>query len=101
MGVTSSNYQGTHGFILAFDCSDPNFLEVVNRWKKTVDTFSQSNNPVYLLVCTKSDLAERTVSTEEAKAWAEENDMPYIETSAKDNVNVEEAFTTIARRVIE
>ena len=38
----------------------------------------------------------RDVSTEEAKAYAEENSMEYIEASAKTAHNVNEIFESIA-----
>ena len=41
----------------------------------------------------KSDLAEeRKVSFEEAKEYADENDLPYIETSSKEGININELF---------
>lgn len=37
----------------------------------------------------------RTVPTEEAKAFAEDNNLSFIETSALDSTNVETAFRNI------
>ncbi|KAK8743320.1 hypothetical protein OTU49_001372 [Cherax quadricarinatus] len=42
---------------------------------------------------------ERRVTTEEAEVWCKENgDLPYIETSAKDDTNVEASFMMCLRR---
>ena len=41
----------------------------------------------------KSDLAEeRKVTFEEAKEYADKHDLPYIETSAKEGININELF---------
>lgn len=53
-----------------------------------------------ILVGNKTDLnSHRQVSTESGAEWAALNDMPFIETSAKDSVNVTEAFTMLAELV--
>ena len=54
----------------------------------------------YLEICSqvgnKLDLQHlRTVPTEEAKAFAEDNNLSFIETSALDSTNVETAFRNI------
>uniref|UniRef100_A0A8B9K8N8 Ras-related protein Rab-11B n=1 Tax=Astyanax mexicanus TaxID=7994 RepID=A0A8B9K8N8_ASTMX len=49
-----------------------------------------------MLVGNKSDLRHlRAVPTDEARAFAEKNSLSFIETSALDSTNVEEAFKNI------
>jgi GTPase KRas protein len=53
-----------------------------------------------ILVGNKSDRgSEREVSRDEGAALAEEFGCPFIETSAKDNTNIDEAFYTLIREV--
>jgi Ras-related protein Rab-11B len=53
-----------------------------------------------MLVGNKSDLRHlRAVPTEEAKAYAERNGLSFIETSALDSTNVEQAFTNILTEI--
>lgn len=53
-----------------------------------------------MLVGNKSDLRHlRAVPTDEAKAYAEKNQLSFIETSALDSTNVEAAFTNILTEV--
>ena len=51
-----------------------------------------------ILIGNKCDWTEkRVVSEEQGKALAQELGIPFIETSAKSNINVEEAFFSLAR----
>ena len=53
-----------------------------------------------LLVGNKSDLeANRQVKTEEGKNLADSLGIKFLETSAKDAVNVEKAFTTLSNEI--
>jgi len=53
-----------------------------------------------MLVGNKSDLRHlRAVPTDEAKAYAERNQLSFIETSALDSTNVEAAFTNILTEI--
>lgn len=55
---------------------------------------------VKLLVGNKSDLeSNRQVKTEEGKTLAESLGIKFLETSAKDAVNVEKAFTTLSNEI--
>ena len=52
------------------------------------------------LVGNKADLIEeRRVQTEDAEVYAEENDLLFMETSAKTGMNVNELFEMIVRRI--
>lgn len=56
----------------------------------------------FVVLGNKSDLANRRqVAAQKAKAWcASKGDLPFYETSAKDAVNVEQAFATIAKAAL-
>ena len=70
-------------------------FENVQRWLKELRDHADSNI-VIMLVGNKSDLRHlRAVPTEEAKAFADENNLSFIETSALDASNVEGAFQNI------
>ncbi|TNN66778.1 Ras-related protein Rab-11B [Liparis tanakae] len=58
------------------------------------------NNIVIMQVGNKSDLRHlRAVPTDEARAFAEKNSISFIETSALDSTNVEEAFKNILTEI--
>ncbi|MED6184912.1 Ras- protein RABD2a [Stylosanthes scabra] len=81
--ITSSYYRGAHGII----------------WLSEIDRYA-SDNVNKLLVGNKSDLtANRVVSYETAKAFADEIGIPFMETSAKDSTNVEQAFMAMSAAI--
>ena len=62
---------------------------------KTVRDRTHPDTPI-MLVGNKCDLKHRReVSTHEAKAYAEENSMMFMETSAWDGTNVKAAFLNL------
>ncbi|KAB0390772.1 hypothetical protein E2I00_000398, partial [Balaenoptera physalus] len=73
--------------------------ENVERWLKELRDHADSNI-VIMLVGNKSDLRHlRAVPTDEARAFAEKNNLSFIETSALDSTNVEEAFKNILTEI--
>jgi GTPase SAR1 family protein len=55
-----------------------------------------------MLIGNKSDLKHnRSVRTEEARTYAEQNSLMYLETSALDNTNVELALTSTVKDIIK
>ena len=56
----------------------------------------------FVVLGNKIDLEnQRSVSQKRALAWCtSKGNIPYFETSAKENINVEQAFQTIARNAL-
>ena len=91
----SRYYRGAVGALLVYDISKHATYVNVTRWLKELRDHADSNI-VIMLVGNKSDLKHlRAVPTDEAKAFAAENGLSFIETSALDASNVESAFQTI------
>ncbi|KAH9607470.1 hypothetical protein KSS87_019367 [Heliosperma pusillum] len=90
--ITSSYYRGAHGIIVVYDVTDMESFNNVKQWLNEIDRYA-SDNVNKLLVGNKCDLAaNRAVPFETAKAFADEIGIPFMETSAKDATNVEQAF---------
>ena len=90
--ITYSYYRGANAIIIVFDLSDKKSFISITEWLKQIEKHAKEN-VFKFLVGNKSDLVdERQVSYEEAKQYADEHDLPYIETSAKEGININELF---------
>ncbi|CAF3850162.1 unnamed protein product [Rotaria sp. Silwood1] len=98
--ITSSYYRDIHGIILAFDVTNEKSFENINKWLEEIDQQATDALNV-LLVGNKCDLTyDRLVGHETAKKLADSLNIPYIETSAKNSTNVEQAFQTLTSGII-
>ncbi|CAD6590236.1 MAG: hypothetical protein ASARMPREDX12_004231 [Alectoria sarmentosa] len=97
--ITSAYYRGAVGALLVYDISKHQTYENVQRWLKELRDHADANI-VIMLVGNKSDLRHlRAVPTEEAKQFASDNNLSFIETSALDASNVELAFQNILTEI--
>ena len=106
-------YRGATAAMVVFDVTDRESFERARYWVGELERHADAN-VVVALVGNKMDLTrgdgddddepavEREVSEEEGKALCEQYAMcGYVETSAKEDVGVREAFELIARNVAE
>lgn len=82
--------------LLCFDVTNPKTLQNLSVWHSEVKN-NASSTIKFIVVGTKIDIGEeRKVSYEEALKFAQKINAIYIETSAKDNINVEKLFVQAA-----
>ena len=99
--LTSAYYKGAKGVIVVYDICRKKSFESIDRW---IDDFKSKANEdaVILLIGNKSDLNEqREVGIEEAASIAQKKNLAFMETSAKDNNNVEKAFLTLFEKIMK
>ncbi|CAO3563476.1 unnamed protein product [Mortierella alpina] len=97
--ITSAYYRGAVGALLVYDIAKHATYENVGRWLKELRDHADTNI-VIMLVGNKSDLRHlRAVPTDEAKQFAAENGLSFIETSALDSSNVELSFQRILTEI--
>ncbi|XP_033375628.1 ras-related protein Rab-44-like isoform X2 [Parus major] len=95
--ITSAYYRGAVGALVVFDITKHQTYDVVDRWLKELYDHAEASI-IVMLVGNKTDLAQaREVPMEEAKMFADNNGLLFVETSALDSTNVEEAFETILK----
>jgi Ras-related protein Rab-1A len=84
---------------VTYDITDRESFSAVENWMNEVEKHA-SDNISRILVGNKSDMEDaRQVSFDEGKELAEHYNVRFLETSAKDCKNVEEAFTMMTREV--
>ncbi len=99
--VVSTYFRGAHGILLLYDVTNKDSFKNLENW--LIEIEKNSNQKVLkILIGNKCDLTEdREITTEEGQTFANRNGMEFMETSAKMNTNVSEAFTTLGKLMIE
>lgn len=98
--VTRSYYRGAAGALLVYDTTSRDSFNALANWLNDARTLA-SPNIVILLVGNKKDMEEcREVTMLEASNFAQENDLIFLETSAKTGDNVEEAFLKCSKTIL-
>ena len=99
--VISTYFRGGNGLLLIYDITNKDSFKNLESWLIEIEK-NASENILKLLIGNKSDLEEdREISKEEGQAFANRNGMQFMETSAKMNTNVDEAFQALGKLMIE
>ncbi|CAG9328867.1 unnamed protein product [Blepharisma stoltei] len=97
--ITRSYYRGAAGALLVYDITRRDSFMHLGNWLQ--DARENGNSDMLItLVGNKTDLeSRRTVSFEEGQRFARENNLMFLETSAKTANNVESAFLDTANAI--
>ncbi|XP_051125982.1 ras-related protein RABA1c [Andrographis paniculata] len=97
--ITSAYYRGAVGALLVYDVTRHSTFENVERWLKELRDHTDPNI-VVMLIGNKSDLRHLVaVSTEDGTSFAERESLCFMETSALDATNVDNAFTEVLAQI--
>lgn len=94
--ITRAYYRNSVGGLLLFDITNRRSFQNVHNWLEEAQSHVQPHSIIFLLVGHKCDLeAQRQVTQQEAEKLAGAFGMRYVETSARDAINVEKVWMTI------
>jgi Ras-related protein Rab-1A len=97
--ITSVYYKGANGCIVVYDITNRESFDHVHNWLTELETYAPPGIPI-LLVGNKSDMVkQRMVLEEEGILLAKDYNMEFVETSAKNNNNIENAFLSLAEKI--
>ena len=98
--ITASYYRGGNGVLLIYDITDRESFENLNCWLIEIEK-NASKNIKILLLGNNCDLEDkREVSYQEGKDFALKNNLLFLEASAKNNINIKEAFELLVEELI-
>lgn len=100
--ITTAYYRGAMGILLVYDVSDDASFHNVRNWMRQIDQ-NATENVTRILIGNKCDVgaSDRKVSMEQGKKLAAEFGIKFFETSAKTNVGVDEAFSSVAATIVD
>ena len=97
--ITKNYFQACNGFIIAYDINNKESFEQVKFWIRQIEAFAEEKTNC-VLIGTKSDLNERAINEQKGKDLAKTIRCKFFETSAKLNMNVNEAFEALIDDVL-
>eukprot|EP00048_Salpingoeca_helianthica_P024297 m.31246 g.31246 ORF g.31246 m.31246 type:complete len:211 (+) comp9299_c1_seq1:51-683(+) len=96
--ITRSYYRGSAGAIIAFDLTSVETFRSVQSWLKEARDNCQSHLQVILVGC-KCDMPNRKVAHEDASRFAGQNGLEYIEASSLSDINVDQVFESLCKKI--
>jgi Ras-related protein Rab-8A len=97
--ITTVYYRGAMGILLVYDVTDERSFSNIRNWFSNIEQHA-SEGVNKILIGNKCDMPDKKViSKDQGQALADEFGIKFLETSAKSNIGVEEAFFSIARDI--
>lgn len=97
--ITTAYYRGAMGILLVYDITNEKSFDNIKNWIRNIEEHA-SSDVERMVLGNKCDMVDRRqVSRERGEQLAIEYGIKFMETSAKANINVEEAFFTLARDI--
>jgi Ras-related protein Rab-5C len=101
--MTNLYYRDAQVAILTYDVTNESSLDSLNYWLNELNDKVEIDNMLLCLAGNKTDVdqSEKRVPTSKGKAFAEQHNMLFYETSAKTGAGVKELFQAIATKEYE
>ena len=97
--ITKNYYKGSHGIILIYDVTNLQTFENVKNWVNQIREEASTKVVIYI-AANKIDMeTERKVTKQEGESLAQELGFPFMETSAKSGININETFDDLVERI--
>ena len=90
--MTRGYLRGANGIFIVFDLSSMKTFNSLIEWMEEIRDSDVDNNCVKILIGNKYDFMQKEVDDETINKFAEENNLKYLNVSAKDSINIESMF---------
>ena len=99
--ITSAYYKGAKGAFIVYDITNKSTFESVDKWIKDLNSYGDKNLTM-LLIGNKSDLEDkRIINKEVGEEKAKSFELGFIETSAYNGDNIDQAFDIMLKEVLK
>ncbi|PRP80437.1 Rab GTPase [Planoprotostelium fungivorum] len=96
---TAAYYRRADGVLLVYDCTSPSSFASINQWIANVDQHAQAGTNK-MLIASKCDLIDaQVIHPSKGEALAKEYSIPFVQTSAKSSLNVDEAIIGLTKEI--
>jgi small GTP-binding protein len=101
--ITTGYYRGANAAFVVFDLTSKPTFDCLDEWIQNYYKYSNPDSEKnVVLIGNKSDLVNRReVNEEDIEKFANNNNLMYFETSAKDGKNIDECFYFIAEKLLK
>ena len=99
--IRSTFYKGAAGALLVFDLSHAQSWDAVKNWHAEVKQYA--GDIPFVLIGSNSDLLKdmgEAIDRDECRDYAESQNSVYIETSAKNNMVLDNALITLTEEIV-
>ncbi|XP_032769651.1 ras-related protein Rab-26 isoform X6 [Rattus norvegicus] len=106
--VTHAYYRDAHALLLLYDITNKDSFDNIQAWLTEIQEYAQQDVVLMLLGNKVDSTQERVVKREDGEklakhlagsSYLQEYGLPFMETSAKSGLNVDLAFTAIAKEL--
>ena len=97
--ITKNIYRNANGVLFVYDVTNRKSYNSMKNWIK--DTEKIDRDIKGIILANKIDLEEREVNTDELEELGNRMNMKFLETSAKDNINVKDAFILLVEELLK
>ncbi len=98
--LTTSFFRNAQGIILAFDLSNAESFENLKYWIQSLNANLGENTQIKKIIFGNKVDLKREVEKEVIDSFTKENNIPYFEGSAKDDINVSESIRTLIKTIL-
>ena len=99
--ITKNYYKGAHGIMLIYDVTRQETYLNVRNWLTQIKENASDKATIFLIGNKCDDVEGRQVSTEEGKKVADDYKITFIETSAKNDINISSTFEELVKQIYQ
>ena len=99
--ITAHYFRGAMGIMLVYDISDPASFNNIKKWMSCIQKEDGFNGHI-MIIGNKCDMADnREISKGRGEVVANEYGAQFLETSARNNINIDEAFINLSKIILD